>query len=219
VCAERLAARALIERDRLRAGIELVEPNAMREIRAARLQDALRALEQRDRLAVVARASGLRQRGILEGARCARIGCDHPVREHPGAGHHARRVWQSRAPQLARGQRLWRSRSAHDAAFVTPSDPTARNRLSMVSRSMPRVMKTIRERRSSSLQAASFAGGWKMCCTPCTTTGPLSPSTFTRPLTRSRSGPRSEVSTFMQVSNDCQVNGLSNQRQNDWMPV
>ena len=50
--------------------------------------------------------------------------------------------------------------------------------------SSPRVMKTRRERRSSSGQAERWVGTWTSCCTPWIATGVSDPSTLSSPLTR-----------------------------------
>ena len=73
---------------------------------------------------------------------------------------------------------------------------------------MLRVMKTSRVSVSALGQRSSGTGAWNRCCTPCTTTG--DPSTFTIPLTRSMSGPRSVVSSSSAAEKACQVKGLGN---------
>ena len=76
---------------------------------------------------------------------------------------------------------------------------------------------TMRERGSVSGMRSSSTGGWMRCCAPCSTTGPASPAMCTMPFTRSRSGPRSAVRAFRIASMPSQVNGSSNQRQNEWI--
>jgi len=54
-----------------------------------------------------------------------------------------------------------------------------------------------------------------MCCAPCRTTGPASPSTWTIPLTRSRSGPRSSLKARSAAFRLSHLKGVSNHRQNE----
>jgi ABC-type nitrate/sulfonate/bicarbonate transport system permease component len=63
--------------------------------------------------------------------------------------------------------------------------------------------------RSSSGQLSSSTGGCARCCTNCTTTGPLQPSTSRKPFTRSRSGPRSCIRVSIDRANTAHGIGLS----------
>src|SRR5262249_41610655 len=56
--------------------------------------------------------------------------------------------------------------------------------------------------------AASSTGGCDRCCTNCTSTGPLQPSTSRKPFTRNRSAPRSAISVSIVRANAFQLYGL-----------
>jgi len=115
---------------------------------------------------------------------------------------------------IARPVRVYRigPQASRPQAAETPALPisaTARKSCSTGARGKLRVMKTRRERRSSSGQSSSSTGRCATCCTAWTTTGPRTPSTATSPLTRSKSGPRSAVSTAIACSNTGQGSGLA----------
>ncbi len=68
-------------------------------------------------------------------------------------------------------------------------------------------MNTSRVIGSPSGQAASSTGGCARCCTTCTSTGPRQPATLRKPLTRSRSGPRSASNVSSARANTVQSTG------------
>ena len=100
----------------------------------------------------------------------------------------------------------WRSRAQPSQAAARPACHSA----STSWRAMPRVMNTMRERRSASGHSASATGGWKTWWTPWITTGVCSPRRLRMPLTRSRSSPRALRRYASHCETAIQSSGSSN---------
>src|SRR5919107_2377679 len=84
----------------------------------------------------------------------------------------------------------------------------ASNESSNSSERIPLVMKTIRDRRSSSGHSRKWSGGCITCWTPLSSTGPASP-TSRRPFTRKTSSPRAWSSILNQTPKAAQSTGPS----------
>src|SRR5918997_4648457 len=81
---------------------------------------------------------------------------------------------------------------------------------------IPFVINTILERWSPSGQRSRCSGGWMVCWTPLTTTGPSSP-TSRSPLTRKTSSPRVCSSMLSQIPNAVQSTAPSKVRETEWV--
>src|SRR5919107_4171569 len=92
----------------------------------------------------------------------------------------------------------------------------ASNESSNSSERTPLVMKTIRDRRSSSGHSRKWSGGCITCWTPLSSTGPASP-TSSRPFTRRTSSPRAWSSILNQVPKAAQSTGPSKVSEAEWV--
>ena len=107
----------------------------------------------------------------------------------------------------------FRRRRSHRNELLQLSQAAARPACHSAStswRAMPRVMNTMRERRSASGHSGSATGGWKTWWTPWITTGVCSPRRLRMPLTRSRSSPRTLRRYASQCETAIQSSGSSN---------